>query len=160
MTRCAASPTVGIDDLQAKEDLNLRETRSPAPANPDRQRIALGIAYVGSHWKGWQTQPGGQTVQDRLEAALGAFAGHPVSTICAGRTDSGVHALSQVVHVDVRFERQEYAWVNGVNRHLPSSIAVQWARVVSSEFHARFSATARRYTYVIYNSREIGRAHV
>lgn len=115
-------------------------------------RVALGIAYDGSGWQGWQTQPGGQTVQDQLELALEAFAGVEVSTICAGRTDTGVHATAQVVHVDVPFEREPVAWVRGVNSHLPESIAVQWAEPVTQAFHARFSAIGRSYTYLILNT--------
>lgn len=115
------------------------------------QRVALGVAYDGSSWRGWQTQPGGQTIQDQLENALHQFAGQPLPTICAGRTDTGVHALAQVVHVDAPFERTEYAWIRGLNRYLPDSIAVQWAQPVSVEFHARFSAQRRRYTYLILN---------
>jgi tRNA pseudouridine38-40 synthase len=115
-------------------------------------RIALGVGYDGREWSGWQTQPGGRTVQDQLEAALSAFIDQPVSTICAGRTDAGVHALGQVVHVDSPVHRNEAAWVRGVNSFLPESIAVQWAHEVSDDFHARFSATSRSYTYVISNT--------
>ncbi|WP_227870807.1 tRNA pseudouridine synthase TruA family protein [Orrella marina] len=77
------------------------------------RRVALGIAYDGTAWRGWQTQTGGQTVQDALEVALQAFAGQKLPTICAGRTDTGVHALGQVVHVDAPFERDPIAWVRG-----------------------------------------------
>lgn len=115
-------------------------------------RVALGIAYDGTAWRGWQTQPDGQTVQDRLEVALEAFAARKLPTICAGRTDTGVHALGQVVHVEAPFERDPMAWVRGVNSHLPESISVQWARPVSQAFHARFCATHRSYTYVILNT--------
>ena len=115
-------------------------------------RIALGVGYDGRPWQGWQTQPGGLTVQDQLQAALAQFVGEPVQTICAGRTDSGVHATGQVVHFDVDVQRSDDAWVRGVNSFLPDSIAVQWARVVSESFHARFSATARAYTYIILNT--------
>lgn len=115
-------------------------------------RIALGISYDGSHWQGWQTQPHGQSVQDQLEQALETFVGHPVATICAGRTDAGVHATSQVVHIDVDVERRESAWVRGLNSHLPDSVAVHWAREVPETFHARFSALARTYQYIIFNA--------
>jgi len=116
-------------------------------------RLALGIAYDGRPWQGWQKQPNGQTVQDTLEHALAAFATVPVHTICAGRTDTAVHALGQVVHFDCEIARSEESWVRGVNAHLPESISVQWAQVVGDDFHARFSATARAYTYVLLNSR-------
>jgi tRNA pseudouridine38-40 synthase len=116
-------------------------------------RIALGVAYDGSGWRGWQTQRGGQTVQDELEAALRRFLDHPVQTICAGRTDSGVHALGQVVHLDTGALRREESWVRGVNALLPPSISVSWARSVPHDFHARFSATGRSYIYVLRNAR-------
>ncbi len=116
-------------------------------------RIALGIAYDGRPWQGWQKQPHGQTVQDTLERALQAFVGASVNTVCAGRTDTGVHGLNQVVHLDTTVNRPSESWVRGTNAHLPDSISVQWAQAVPSEFHARFSATARSYTYVILNTR-------
>ncbi|MFY9137728.1 tRNA pseudouridine(38-40) synthase TruA [Zwartia sp.] len=115
--------------------------------------MALGIAYDGRPWQGWQKQPHGQTVQDALERALQAFVGAPVSTVCAGRTDTGVHGLNQVVHLDTDVHRTSESWVRGTNAHLPDSISVQWSQVVPAEFHARFSATARAYTYVILNTR-------
>ena len=95
-------------------------------------RVALGLAYDGSAWQGWQTQPHGQTVQDTLEAALASFCGVPgtVPTICAGRTDTGVHGAMQVVHLDTALDRRMESWVRGVNAFLPPSISVQWARQV------------------------------
>jgi tRNA pseudouridine38-40 synthase len=114
-------------------------------------RIALGIEYEGSGFCGWQTQPAGCAVQDCVEAALAQIAGTPISTVCAGRTDSGVHGLAQVVHFDCAVVRPQTAWVRGVNALLPSAVAVTWARSVSDDFHARFSATARRYRYVLLN---------
>lgn len=110
-------------------------------------RIALGVCYDGSPWLGWQTQTHGRTVQDELERALAAFIGKPVSVVCAGRTDTGVHAALQVVHLDTDVDRPEHAWVRGVNSHLPPSIAVRWACQVDDQFHARFSARSRRYVY-------------
>lgn len=119
------------------------------------KRIALGVQYDGTPWHGWQTQPAGGTVQDVLEAAMKKFALTDIATTCAGRTDAGVHALEQVIHFDTPLEREMFSWVRGVNAFLPSSVAVRWARDVSSSsadaFHARFSATARTYHYVIYN---------
>jgi tRNA pseudouridine38-40 synthase len=114
-------------------------------------RTALGLEYDGSGFLGWQTQPGGGTVQDVLEAALGAIAGTPVATVCAGRTDRGVHATAQVVHFDAPVERPASAWVNGVNALLPDSVAVLWAKPLSQEFHARYSARSRTYRYVLVN---------
>ena len=116
-------------------------------------RVALGIAYRGAAYRGWQSQPGGQTVQDRLEAALAAFADRPVRTVPAGRTDAGVHALNQVAHFDTEALRAEEAWVRGTNRYLPDDIAVQWCRFTSDAFHSRGSALGRRYAYVLLESR-------
>jgi len=116
-------------------------------------RIALGVSYQGGRYQGWQSQPSGQTVQDQLEQALAAFGGGPpVSTLCAGRTDAGVHGLMQVVHFDTTLQRPDNAWVRGTNRFLPSDIAVQWACPVPDTFHARASALARRYSYVLLES--------
>jgi tRNA pseudouridine38-40 synthase len=117
------------------------------------QRIALGVSFNGRHFDGWQSQPGGNTVQDHLEGALARFCDAPaVNTLCAGRTDAGVHGLMQVVHFDTDRQRAEYAWVRGTNRFLPPDIAVQWAREVPTAFHARASAVARRYAYVLLES--------
>ncbi|MDO8275182.1 MAG: tRNA pseudouridine(38-40) synthase TruA [Serpentinimonas sp.] len=116
-------------------------------------RLALGISYCGSAYQGWQSQASGQTVQDHLQAALAAFTATPaVSTLCAGRTDAGVHALQQVVHFDTAIERPLHAWVRGCNRYLPPDIAIQWAQPVPAAFHARASALARRYVYVLLES--------
>jgi tRNA pseudouridine38-40 synthase len=115
-------------------------------------RLALGISYNGQTYEGWQSQPSGRTVQDRLEAALSEFAAQPISTVCAGRTDAGVHALMQVVHFDARVRREEFSWLRGTNRFLPPDIAVQWARPVPDAFHSRASAVARRYAYVVLES--------
>ena len=112
-------------------------------------RLALGISYHGQAYEGWQSQRSGRTVQDRLEAALGDFTAQTVSTVCAGRTDAGVHALMQVVHFDTGLQREEYSWVRGTNRFLPPDIAVEWALPVPDDFHARASAVARRYSYVV-----------
>lgn len=116
-------------------------------------RIALGLAYDGSPWLGWQTQPGGRTVQDRLEAALASFLARPAATICAGRTDTGVHALEQIVHLDTPVERRMESWVRGLNALLPPSIRVQWACPVDDDFHARFSAHSRSYLYLLRSHR-------
>ncbi|WCM92188.1 tRNA pseudouridine(38-40) synthase TruA [Acidovorax sp. NCPPB 2350] len=115
-------------------------------------RVALGVSYNGQAYRGWQSQPGGQTVQDHLEAALARFATHEVATICAGRTDAGVHGLMQVVHFDTPLERAPFSWVRGTNTFLPPDIAVQWARPVPESFHSRACATARRYAYVLLQS--------
>ncbi|MBS1187695.1 MAG: truA [Burkholderiaceae bacterium] len=116
------------------------------------KRIALGIEYDGTQWRGWQTQPDGHTVQDRLEAAIRDFTQTGIRTMCAGRTDAGVHALEQVVHLDTALDRTPQSWVRGVNSYLPPSVAVRWACEVPPDFHARNSAIARRYRYVLYNN--------
>jgi len=113
--------------------------------------IALGVEYDGSRFCGWQTQPQGCAVQDALERALAEVAGAPVGTICAGRTDAGVHALAQVVHFDTSAERPDSAWVRGVNALLPPACAVSWSRPVAGDFHARFSALSRTYRYLLLN---------
>jgi tRNA pseudouridine38-40 synthase len=115
-------------------------------------RIALGLSYLGAAYQGWQSQPSGRTVQDRLEHALARFAAMPIATLCAGRTDAGVHGVMQVVHFDTALEREPFSWVRGTNRFLPGDIAVQWARPVPDGFHARASAVARRYAYIVLQS--------
>jgi tRNA pseudouridine38-40 synthase len=115
-------------------------------------RLALGVAYRGQAYDGWQSQPGGRTVQDALERALSVFADVPLRTICAGRTDARVHALNQVVHVDTPVQRAAFSWVRGTNRYLPADIAVQWCRPVASTFHARNSARGRRYRFLLLES--------
>jgi tRNA pseudouridine38-40 synthase len=114
-------------------------------------RIALGIEYAGAAYRGWQSQAIGPTLQGALESALARIAGGEVPTVAAGRTDAGVHASAQVVHFDVAVSRPETAWVRGVNTYLPDDIAVNWARVVPDDFHARFSAEERCYRYYLLN---------
>ncbi len=115
-------------------------------------RIAMGLSYNGQAYEGWQSQSSGKTVQDKLEKALSKFTQTPVSTLCAGRTDAGVHGLMQVIHFDTELDRTPYSWVRGTNRYLPLDIAVQWAREMPREFHCRGSAIARRYAYVVLES--------
>jgi tRNA pseudouridine38-40 synthase len=110
------------------------------------------VSYSGQGYAGWQSQPSGNTVQDKLEAALAQFAAMPVSTVCAGRTDAGVHGLMQVVHFDTPLRREPFSWVRGTNTFLPPDIGVQWAQPVPAEFHSRASATGRRYAYVLLES--------
>lgn len=114
-------------------------------------RIALGVEYDGSQYFGWQSQASGHTVQDVLQVALSGIANELISVIAAGRTDTGVHALEQVVHFNTNVERPLTAWVRGVNALLPHSIVVLWAHPVQEEFHARFSAQARSYRYLLFN---------
>ena len=114
-------------------------------------RVALGIEYDGTSYNGWQRQKNGIGVQQRLEEALAAVANDDVEVTCAGRTDTGVHASGQVVHFDTSAERSDRGWLLGANTNLPPDINVSWAKRVSEEFHARFSATGRSYRYVILN---------
>jgi tRNA pseudouridine38-40 synthase len=116
-------------------------------------RIAAGVEYLGSRYRGWQLQPDVPTIQGKVEKALGRIADRPVHVVCAGRTDAGVHAVGQVVHFDTAAERGETAWVFGANSDLPGDISLRWARPVGEAFHARFSARARRYRYIIHNAR-------
>lgn len=112
-------------------------------------RIALGLEYDGRHFCGWQSQVSGCGVQDALERALATIAAHPVRTVAAGRTDTGVHATAQVVHFDTEARRPEQAWIRGTNAALPDSVAVLWAKAVPDDFHARFAASGRAYTYLL-----------
>lgn len=113
--------------------------------------IALGVEYDGSAFSGWQTQPDVLTVQDALEAALGRFLDAPTPTICAGRTDAGVHATHQVVSFTTDAVRAPESWVRALNSFLPRTVAVRWMRPVPDDFHARFSARSRTYEYWILN---------
>jgi tRNA pseudouridine38-40 synthase len=121
------------------------------PTRPESSRFALGVEYDGSRFLGWQTQPGGGTVQDALESALSTIAAEPISVTCAGRTDRGVHAKGQVVHFDTAAARPDSAWVRGVNALLPDSVAVVWSKAVPKDFHARYSARSRSYRYLLVN---------
>ncbi len=114
-------------------------------------RIALAVEYDGSGFRGWQKQPGGATVQDALQDALQRFATRPLSVVCAGRTDAGVHASGQVVHFDTDLDRCMHAWVRGANSFLPPAVAVRWAHAVAGDFHARSSAYSRHYRYLLIN---------
>lgn len=116
-------------------------------------RVALGIEYDGTGFFGWQRQREVNSVQQELETALAKVANSPVEVFCAGRTDAGVHATGQVVHFDTDALRDEKAWIMGTNSQLPDQIAVRWAKPVADDFHARFSATARRYRYIICNQK-------
>jgi tRNA pseudouridine38-40 synthase len=114
-------------------------------------RIALGVEYDGGDFNGWQSQPDVPNVQDALQAALSAIAGESIRVIAAGRTDTGVHGIEQVVHFDTEVIRNTSAWVRGANALLPKSVAVLWAQEVSLDFHARFSAQSRSYRYLLLN---------
>jgi tRNA pseudouridine38-40 synthase len=114
-------------------------------------RIAIGIEYDGTAYNGWQRQRSGLGVQERVEQAISRVADGPVEVTCAGRTDAGVHASGQVAHFDTVAERGERGWLLGANSNLPDDICVTWVKPVGDGFHARYSATARRYRYRILN---------
>ncbi|MCG8433838.1 MAG: tRNA pseudouridine(38-40) synthase TruA, partial [Gammaproteobacteria bacterium] len=114
-------------------------------------RIAAGIEYYGSAYAGWQIQAGVETVQMHVEQAFSSVADRKISITCAGRTDAGVHATGQVIHFDTDSIRSDRAWTLGANANLPHDINVSWVKPVPDSFHARFSALARAYRYVIHN---------
>ena len=114
-------------------------------------RIAVGVEYDGSAYAGWQTQPAAPSVQQVAEAALGSIAAAPVTLVCAGRTDAGVHALGQVAHFDTEAVRPMRSWVLGANSELPPDVSLRFAQPVPGHFHARYSAEARTYRYLILN---------
>ncbi|MBV1951876.1 MAG: tRNA pseudouridine(38-40) synthase TruA [Cycloclasticus sp.] len=115
-------------------------------------RIACGVEYDGTRYHGWQRQASTDlTVQEKVEKAISQLANHPVSIICAGRTDAGVHAFEQVIHFETDTRRNEHAWVFGTNAHLPADIRLVWITEVDDSFHARYSAAARYYRYEILN---------
>jgi len=114
-------------------------------------KIAIGIEYHGAYFQGWQSQPNAAGVQDAIESAIAQVGGEKVRLHAAGRTDSGVHALMQVAHFETSAVRPLNAWVRGTNAHLPAWVRVLWATEVADDFHARFSARARSYQYVLYN---------
>jgi tRNA pseudouridine38-40 synthase len=116
--------------------------------------VACGVEYDGAGFSGWQAQPHAPSVQAEVEAALSKVADQPVQLCCAGRTDAGVHATHQVIHFETTAERRERSWLLGTNANLPDEITLTWAREVDEDFHARFSAEARSYRYVIH-TREV-----
>jgi tRNA pseudouridine38-40 synthase len=122
-------------------------------------RIALGLEYDGTAYNGWQRQRSGDGVQAHVERALSKVANEAITVICAGRTDTGVHASGQVVHFDTNSERSDRGWLLGANSNLPDDISVTWAQAVDDEFHARFSATGRSYHYLILNRLERSALH-
>ena len=120
------------------------------------RRIAIGIQYDGTPFCGWQSQVNQATVQDQIESAITKFIGDDAKQLCritaAGRTDTGVHALGQVAHFDTEIDRPDWSWVRGLNRFLPLSISIQWAKEVSFDFDARRSAYERSYAYFLMNA--------
>lgn len=116
-------------------------------------RYAAGVEYDGTGYSGWQRQHHARTIQGEVESALSTIANHPVQAVCAGRTDAGVHALGQVIHFDSEQERENKAWCFGANSLLPKGISLRWVQPVDDSFSARYTAMARRYRYLILDSR-------
>jgi len=114
-------------------------------------RWAMGVEYDGTHFCGWQQQPHLRTVQGELERSLSLVADEPITVVCGGRTDAGVHAQGQVAHFETHVRRSMRAWVLGTNAHLPRQASVSWVRPVPEFFHARYSALRRHYRYSILN---------
>jgi len=114
-------------------------------------KVAAVIQYRGSQFSGWQQQKHVNSIQDHVESALSRVADHDIHVHCAGRPDSGVHALHQVIHFDTSSQRSEHSWVAGGNTYLSSDVCILWARQVEEDFHARYSAIRRSYRYIIHN---------
>ena len=115
-------------------------------------KVALGVEYFGKNFHGWQVQQSGlRTVQSVVESSLSEVANHPVRVFCSGRTDSGVHAIEQVIHFETDTVRTERAWLFGGNVNLPSDVNFKWVKLASDDFHARFSTVARSYKYKIHH---------
>ena len=112
-------------------------------------KIKLIVAYDGTDYVGWQYQPNGMSVQQRLEQAVQQLTGIIHTVYSSGRTDSGVHARGMVCHLITEQDLPLSAWREGVNRFLPDDIAVRHAEQVDDQFHARFSARGKRYRYTI-----------
>ena len=131
-----------------------KQSKEIGAAQVAPRRLALCVEYAGEKYKGWQKQKYDSlpTVQEHVEKALSTVANHPVTVICAGRTDTGVNGTYQIIHFDSHASRDERAWVLGTNSQLPQDIAIQWAVTVDDSFHARFSAQSRRYRYIIYSN--------
>ncbi|WP_131782966.1 tRNA pseudouridine(38-40) synthase TruA [Legionella gresilensis] len=115
-------------------------------------RIALGVEYDGSQYHGWQAQTGLHTVQQVIETAISRIADCKINVVCAGRTDTGVHATNQIIHFDCVKERSIRSWIQGANSYLPKDVCIKWGKEMPDNFHARYSALSRQYRYIIYNS--------
>lgn len=115
-------------------------------------KFAVGIEYAGTAYSGWQIQKHAASIQQHIEEAIGYVADHRVQLVCAGRTDAGVHAVEQVAHFESTAKRDIRSWILGSNCQLPRDIRIKWVVPVESDFHARFSAIARSYRYIIINT--------
>ena len=130
----------------------MQETSSKVVVR-EKRRVAAIVEYHGANFHGWQRQKHHPepTIQAALEDALSRVANEPIAVVCAGRTDAGVHASTQVIHFDTHAQRRPHNWMMGVNTYLPDGIALRWISDVDDSFHARFGATSRRYRYLIFN---------
>ena len=115
-------------------------------------RHVLGVSYLGDNYYGWQSQKDHPSVQAKIESCLSQIANEPIRVYCAGRTDRGVHALSQVIHFDSLNIRSSDNWIRGTNTLLPDDIQVIWHRYTNDQFHARHNAISRQYSYLMYMS--------
>lgn len=121
------------------------------------KRIILGIQYNGYSWHGWQKQKHKLTIQDKLEEAIKKLTLIKINIICSARTDTGVHALEQIIHFDTNLNKKKIFWKNGINHFLPSTINIIWVyklninNIKKKNFHARFSTISRTYQYILYN---------
>jgi tRNA pseudouridine38-40 synthase len=127
--------------------------RPEMESEPALQRVALVVQYQGTHFYGWQRQSTGRTVQAVIEAAIASVVKRPVVVHAAGRTDTGVHAAAQVVHFEVKTLIPPYRWMSILNGRLPEDIVIRAAAPVAADWHARFSATWRRYRYTLYTNK-------
>ncbi|MCV2525328.1 MAG: tRNA pseudouridine(38-40) synthase TruA [Candidatus Lightella neohaematopini] len=116
-------------------------------------KLALGVEYVGTNYYGWQKQKNLPSIQEEIEKAIFHITNEKVDIICAGRTDAGVHAIGQVIHFETNTNLPNKAWIMGINSNLPNNISIKWIKKVPDSFHARYSAYARRYQYIIYNNK-------
>ncbi|ANZ22429.1 tRNA pseudouridine synthase A [Buchnera aphidicola (Diuraphis noxia)] len=116
------------------------------------KKIVLGVEYDGTFYHGWQRQKNVPSIQEEIETALSRIANHKIKVTCAGRTDTGVHGIGQVIHFYTKSIREKKSWTIGTNNYLSPHISIMWAKTVSKEFHARYSAISRSYRYVIYNN--------
>ncbi len=131
----------------------IAHAQAPGISPRGLQRVALVVQYLGTHFHGWQRQPQQRTVQADLETTIAAIANHPVTVHAAGRTDTGVHAAAQMVHFETDSVIPAHRWAEVLNSRLPEDILIRGSAAVPSSWHARFSASWRRYRYTLYTDR-------
>ncbi|MCV2528414.1 MAG: tRNA pseudouridine(38-40) synthase TruA [Candidatus Lightella neohaematopini] len=116
-------------------------------------KLAFGVEYDGTKYYGWQKQKNLPSIQEEIEKAIFSITNEKIDIFCAGRTDAGVHAIGQVIHFTTNTNLPDRAWIMGMNTNLPNDISIKWIKRVPDSFHARYSAYARRYQYIIYNNK-------